>query len=96
MSLECKTFPNATSARAAINAAKATWSAPAITFVNCTQQVRLLARIGPLQMVTDAIELNNGRFAVIADHPGFKGEFIERGDIKYPDPPGQGQAQVKP
>jgi hypothetical protein len=87
MSIVVKTYATRGAARGAITAAKATWNPPPITFVNCTKQAQLLALVGPLQMATDAYELANGRFAVIADHPVFTGETIEESDIVRPPNP---------
>lgn len=82
MTFECKTWPNKTSAMAVLNAVRATWVAPAITWVNCAQAVRtrLVGKLGALAFAGDPFELKNGRWAVVADHPGFKGEVITGAD----------------
>ena len=82
MTFECKTWPNKTSAMAVLNAVRATWVAPAITWVNCAQAVRtrLVGKLGALAFAGDPFELKNGRWAVVADHPGLKGEVITGAD----------------
>lgn len=80
---ECKTFPNETSANAALNAAKATWTPPAYVHVGGGRHVDNATL--PAQVLSLPIELVNGRFAVIANHPGFKGEFVDPdADFKRP------------
>lgn len=94
MKVRTKTFPNLNAARGALNAAKATWTPPLVVFVSCTKQAQLLAAIGTLELATDAYELLNGRFAVIAEHPSFKDEEIDDTDIKRPPVDLSAQAQV--
>ncbi len=85
MSIPTKTYTTRALARAAIATAKATWVAPPVTSVRPgPNHARMLAAIGPLQMTTDAYELTSGRFAVIADHPTFRGETIEESDLVRP------------
>ena len=82
MSAKCKTWPNLTAALGALNAVRATWVAPAIAWVNCAGPVRsrLANKLGALAFAGDPFELKNGRGAVVADHPGFKGEVITGAD----------------
>lgn len=45
----------------------------------------------PPQRLAEPVELVNGRWAVIADHPSMKGEIIALDDIKRPELPTQAQ-----
>jgi hypothetical protein len=95
MSIPTKTFANRGLARAAIATAKNTWTPPPVVSIRPgPNHARMLAAIGPQEMATDAYELNNGKWAVIANHPNFTGETIEESDIKRPpvELPAQAQA----
>ena len=83
MPIACKLFPNATSARSAMNAVKSTWVKPALTFVNCTLPRVLATTNASLVLCADAYPLIDGRWALIADHPGWKNDTIEVSDILY-------------
>jgi hypothetical protein len=82
MTAECKTWPDKASAVTALNAVKAAWLPPKLTWVNCAQDVRdrLVRSLGTMQIASDPVELSSGRWAVVADHPGFKGEVITGAD----------------
>lgn len=82
MPIACKIFPNANAARGAMNAIKDTWVKPPLTFVNCTKPSILALTNAFLVLCTDAIELIDGKWALIADHPGWKNDTIEVSDIK--------------
>ena len=97
MPIACKIFPNANAARGAMNAVKATWVPPPLTFVNCTKPAILALTNAFLVLCADAIELTDGRWALIANHPGWQNDTIEVSDIKVATTaPGQAvQAQVQ-
>lgn len=82
MTAECKTWPDKASAVTALNAVKAAWLPPKLTWVNCAQDVRdrLANKLGALAFAGGPFELKSGRWAVVADHPGFKGEVITGAD----------------
>ena len=85
MSIPCKSFPNANAARGAMNAVKATWVPPPLTFVNCVKPATLALTNAPLTLCSDAYELVDGRWALIADHPGWQNDSIEYEDILRPE-----------
>lgn len=82
MTFQCKTFPNENAARAGINAAEATWTPPSYLDVGSGRHV-LHSSLAP-QRLSEPLELHNGRWAVVADHPSMKGEIITGPDIKGP------------
>ena len=82
MTFQCKTFPNENAANGAINAAEATWVRPSYTDVGAGRHVPHASL--PPQRLSEPVELVNARWAVVADHPGFKGEFIVGPDVKGP------------
>lgn len=82
MAIACKTFPNATSARNAMNAVKATWVPPPLVRIRCTKPALLAMTNASLILCADAVELIDGRWALIAEHPGWKNDTIEESDIK--------------
>lgn len=96
MSIACKIFPNANAARGALNAVKAPWVPPPLTFVNCVKPSTLALTNASLILCDDAYELVDGRWALIADHPGRQNDTIELEDILWPDtePPAQGEAST--
>jgi hypothetical protein len=95
MSIACKLFPNATSARAAMNAVKASWVKPALVFVNCAKPSILATTNAALVLCTDAVELISGQWALIANHPGWKSDTIEEADILRPATPALDAAAPK-
>lgn len=91
---DCKTFPNETSARNALNAAA--WTPPAYTNIGGGRHVPHASL--PAQKLSEPVELTSGRWAVIADHPGFRGESVDPDkDFKRASqvPAGAQQAQAK-
>lgn len=98
MTTECKTWPNKRAAMAALNAVKSTWTAPTISYVRCSLAVRnrLLNKLVTLEIAGEASELTNGKWAIVADHPGFKGDFITTDDIVKPTFPDPQAAPGKP
>lgn len=84
MAIACKIFPNATSARNAMNAVKATWVPPPLTFVRCTKPSILALTNAHLIPCDDAYELTDGRWALIAEHAAWKTDTIDDSLIKRP------------
>ena len=82
MTIQCKTFPNENAARAGITAAEATWDPPGYVDVGVGRHAPHSSL--PPQRMAAPKELLNGRWAVIADHPSFKGEFIAGTGVKGP------------
>jgi hypothetical protein len=80
MPIECKIFPNLNAANGALNAVLAAWVPP--TQTNLGGGLHVLPANLPPQTLTAPEEMVDGRYAVWADHPGFKGEFVTRGDVK--------------
>lgn len=96
MPIACKIFPNANAARGAMNAVKASWVKPLLVRIRCTKPALLAMTNAILVLCTDAIELVDGRWALIADHPGWKSDTIEVSDIKAGGViPSQAQAAPK-
>lgn len=97
MSAECKTWPNRPSALGALNAVKATWVQPAIAWIACREVARTrgLVRVATLVLAVEPFELLNGRWAVVADHPSFKGESVDGADRVLPAV-AQPEATVEP
>jgi hypothetical protein len=96
--IPCKIFPNATAARNALNSARGRWTPP--VYRNEGGRVFVAhATIGPPVLATDATELVDGRWAVIAFHEDFVGDVLTEAQIKRPvdpSPPGQSaQAGLK-
>lgn len=84
MTIACKIFPNANAARGAMNAVKNAWTPPPLTFVNVTIPALLALTNASLVLCTDAVELVDGRWALIADHAPWHTDTIEVSDIKRP------------
>jgi hypothetical protein len=84
MSIRCKIFPNANAARGAMNAVKAAWVKPALKFVNVTKPALLAMTNAGLVLCTDAVELTDGRWAIIAEHAAWKTDTIDESLIKRP------------
>lgn len=84
MAIACKIFPNATSARNAMNAVKAAWTKPTLTRIRCTKPSLLAMTNAHLILCADAVELIDGKWALIADHPGWKNDTLEESLIKRP------------
>lgn len=82
MTFECKTFPNENAAVDALNAAHVGWIAP--TYADVGSGRHVLHSSLPPQVMSVPQEMINGRWAVVANHPSFKGEFIVGTDIKGP------------
>jgi hypothetical protein len=79
MPIECKIFPNLPAANGALNAAVAGWTPP--TQTNIGGGLHVAPASLPPQTLAAPEEMVDGRYAIWADHPGFKGEFVERADV---------------
>ena len=84
MNVQCKVFPNANAARGAMNAVKAAWTKPALTRIRVTKPALLAMTNAGLVLCTDAVELVDGRWALITEHAAWKTDTIEESDIKRP------------
>lgn len=93
MSREGKTFPNEAAARGALNAAHATWVP--LPRVNVGGGIHADHALLPPQKLAEPFRLANGKWAVVADHPGFKGEMIDDADLPPYFPP-EAQQSVAP
>lgn len=80
MSIECKTYATQGAARTGIANAEKSWTPPEYTNVGGGRHVAHEEL--PAQRLAEPIELVNGRWAVIAVHPSWKGEQINESDIK--------------
>ena len=84
MAIACKIFPNAKAARGAMNAVKAAWTRPTLTRIRCTKPALLAMTNAGLVLCTDAVELTDGRWAIIAEHAAWKTDTIDESLIKRP------------
>lgn len=75
MIAECRTYATQAAARGAITVATATWTPPVYVNVGPGPHVDH-AKIGPPKL-SEPLRLANGRWAVIANHPTFRGETID-------------------
>lgn len=82
MTFECRTFPNENAANGALNAAHVGWVAP--TYADAGGGRHALHSSLPPQVMSVPKEMFSGRWAVVANHPSFKGEFINGTDVKGP------------
>lgn len=87
--IDCKTYATQAAARGGITVAEGTWTKPTYRNVGGGRHVDHATL--PPQKLAEPVELVNGRWAVIADHPSMKGEIIALDDIKRPELPTHAQ-----
>lgn len=75
---EGKTYATRTAATTAITTAELTWTRPIYQNVGGGRHVDHATL--PPQKLAEPFELRSGRWAVIADHPDFRGEEIDDAD----------------
>ena len=89
--IEGKIFPNVNAANGALNAAQNTWTPPSYVDVGGGRH-RSHALLAP-QVLSIALELDDATWFVIANHPGFKGDFITGPERIKPIQANNGQGQ---
>lgn len=85
MSIECKTYATQGAARTGITNAEKSWTPP--TYENVGGGRHADHATLPPQKLSEPVQMVNGRWAVIADHHGMKGETITDADLKRDPPP---------
>jgi len=92
-----RSFPNRTSANAAINGAAATWVPPTYTNVGPGPHINHAAL--PPQVIAEPLEMEDGTWSVTgAEHASLRGQSVNMANVKRPGlpAPAQARAQGKP